>query len=346
VGRIGLAGLVWVGTFALVYLGVARAEAGSSYMQSFWDAKMLDFGSYLRPVHAWDILARMPVQPFVPDRPLDWFPPVTWLATAWGLWALRGDRARLACIAGPLVALLAASAIHRYPIAPRVCVFAAPVFFLVYAKTLDDLLARWPGPRVRLVAGSVVALWVVTLGVLSLNTRFWAPPTRQLVAAFRARAQSREPVYLFAGIVPFWLVYATDWNHPDTAFVNAVVATQSATGNAFHNAASRGRAVADTEGAGLTFTTGGRLALVGLAPGIQWREGHGFNQPFPDAGWGQREATRMRAVASPVIWVAVSHLYPGERGALTRALELAGARRDSVWEKRGTALERYRFGGP
>jgi hypothetical protein len=125
-----------------------------------------------------------------------------------------------------------------------------------------------------------------------------------------------------------------------------VVATQSATGNAFHNAASRSRAVADTEGAGYRFTTGGRVALVGLAPGIQWREGHAFSQPFPDKNWGEREAARMRAAANPFVWVALSHLYSGERGALTRALEQAGARRDSTWEKGGTALERYRFGGP
>jgi hypothetical protein len=343
--RAGIAGAVWVGTFVLVYLGITRAEAGSAYMQAFWDAKILDLGSYLRPVHAWDILARVTVQPFVPDRPMDWFPPVTWLATIWGLWALRSDRARLACVAGPLLALLAASAVHRYPIAPRVCVFAAPIFFLIYAKTLDDILQRWPRPRVRLIAAVVVALWVVTLGVLSLNTRFWAPPTRQLVAAFRARAQPHDPVYLFAGIVPFWLVYATDWSHPDTAFLNAAIATQSAAGNAFHNAASRGHAVADTEGAGLAFTTGGRVELIGLAPGIQWREGHGFSQPFPDANWGEREAARMRAAASPAIWVALSHLYSGERGALTRALELAGGRRDSVWEKGDAVLQRYRFGG-
>jgi hypothetical protein len=211
---------------------------------------------------------------------------------------------------------------------------------------VDDVLTRWPGPRLRLVTNGVVALWVLTLAVLSLNTRFWAPPTRQLVTTFRARALAREPVYLFAGIVPFWLVYATDWSHPDTAFLSAVVATQNATGNAFHNAASRGRAVADTEGSGYVFTTGGRPTLVGLAPGIQWREGHGFNQPLPDPGWGAREAARMRAAAHPVIWVALSHLYPGERDALTRALELAGAKRDSVFEKRGAVLDRYRFSGP
>lgn len=344
--RVGVVGLLWVGTFVLVYLSVTRAEADSAYMQSFWDAKILDFGSYLRPVHAWDILARVPVQPFVPDRPMDWFPPVTWLATVWGIWALRVDRARLACIAGPLLALLAASAVHRYPIAPRVCVFTAPIFFLIYGKTLDDILGRWSRPRVRVITHSVVALWVITLAALSLNTRFWAPPTRQLVAAFRARAEAREPVYLFAGVVPFWLVYATDWSRPDSALVNAVVGTQSATGNAFHNAASRGRAVSDTEGAAYAFTTGGRVELIGLAPGIQWREGHGFSQPFPDRNWGEREAARMRAVATPAIWVALSHLYTGERGALTRALELAGAKRDSTWGKGGTALERYRFRGP
>lgn len=344
VGRVGVTGILWVGTFALVYAGVNRAEANSAYMQSFWESKILDFGSYLHPVHAWDILGRVPVQPFVPDRPLDWFPPVTWLATVWGLWALRVDRARLVAVAGPLLALLAASAMHRYPIAPRVCVFAAPIFFLIYARALDDVLRRWPGPRVRVVTTGVVALWVLTLGVLSLNTRFWAPPTRQLVATFRSRAEPREPVYLFAGVVPFWLVYATDWSHPDTAFVNAVIAAQRATGNAFHNAASRGRAVADTEGTNYVFNTGGRVVLMGLAPGIQWREGHGFSQAVPDTNWGTREAARMRAAATPTMWVALSHLYSGERGALTRGLELAGARRDSLWEKRGAALEHYRFG--
>lgn len=343
-GRVGTTGAMWVLVFVAIYLGITRTEADSTYMQSFWDAKILDFGSYLRPVHAWDILARVPVQPFVPDRPLDWFPPVTWLATIWGIWCLRTDRARLAAVAGPLAALLLASAVHRYPIAPRVCVFAAPLFFLIYTVTLEDLWRRWQGARARVATRAVVLLWLLTLAILSLNTRFWAPPTRQLVAEFNRRAAPGEPVYLFAGVVPFWLVYASDWRHPDTAFVNAVVRTQGVAGNAFHNAASRGHAVADTEGAGYAFTTGGRTVLVGLAPGIQWREGHGFSQPSPDIHWGDREAARMRAVATPNVWVALSHLYSGEQGALTRALQVAGAKRDTAWQKGGAALIRYRFG--
>lgn len=344
VGRVAVAGVAWVGAFGVVYLAISRAEANSAYMQAFWDAKILDFASYLHPVHAWDILARVPVQPFVPDRPLDWFPPVTWFATIWGIWSLRVDRARLAAVVGPLAAVLLASGVHRYPIAPRVFVFAAPLFFLIYVRTLDDIPRRWAGSRVRIATGAVVALWLVTLGVLSLNTRFWAPPTRQLVAQFKRSAAPGEPVYLFAGVVPFWLVYATDWSHPDMAFVSAVVGTQGALGDAFHNAASRGRAVADTEGAAYAFATGGRVVLVGLAPGIQWTEGHGFSKAIPDQNWGNREAIRMRAAAHPTVWVALSHTYPGEPLELLHAVAALRGRELDRWSAGGSAL--YRVGFP
>lgn len=348
--RLVVLAVLWVAVFATVYFAIARAEADSAYMQAFWDQKFLTPDALLHPGHAWDLFGRLPVESFVPAQALPGFPLALWLVTGWGFWCLsRTSWSRAALVAGPVLMVLLASAMHRYPLAPRVLVFAAPLFHLAAAAAVDRAL----GVRSRtgrVATATVVGLWLVTLLGLAVNTRFWAPPTRQLVAEARIQANGggHEPVYLFAGAVPFWLVYATDWRHPDTAFINAVVQTQAATGNAFHNAASRGRAVADTEGEHDRFTVDGRTLLVGLSPGIQWREGHGFNQRNPDANWGAREAVRMRAVTDSTVLVALAHLYTGERGALSRALELAGGRRELLWEKRGAALERYRFtpGGP
>lgn len=344
--RIATLGVVWGGVLALVYFGIARAEATSAYMQAFWDEKFLTPAALLDPAHAWDLVGRLPVASFVPDKALPGFPLALWLVAGWGFWSLRRRSWSHACLlAGPIVLLLIASSLHRYPLGPRVCVFAAPLFYLADAAALDRALAfRRPGGRT--VCWALTGLWLAVLLVLGVNTRFWAPPTRELVAQVRAQAGPHEPVYLFAGAVPFWIVYATDWRHPDTAFIRGTVATQGATGNAFHNAPSRGRAVSDTEGENYRFTTGGRTVLVGLAPGIQWREGHGFSQALPDAHWGAREASRMREVGGTgdsTVLVVLAHVYPGERDALTRALELAGARREPVWQLRGAVLERYRF---
>jgi hypothetical protein len=192
------------------------------------------------------------------------------------------------------------------------------------------------------VAGAL-ALWLVTLLLISVNPRFMGPATRLMVREFEERARDAEPVYVFTGAVPAWTFYSTDWTAPDLARVRAIIRAEHPTGNAFQNAAGRGRAVSDTEGAQLVFTYRGRREVLGLATGMQWRESQWFTQEQPDQGWAAREATRIRAVTDSTAWLLFANTYGGEEEALVAALEQAAGR--LVYEHRGNGvvLRRYRF---
>jgi hypothetical protein len=239
--------------------------------------------------------------------------------------------------------LFAASALHRYPVAPRVCLFLAACFFLLSEYAYAAAQERWPAGLGRAAAQIVATLWLIALAVLSANLRWWAPATRQLVAEFNARVAPGEPVYLFTGAVAAWTVYATDWRAPDSSIVATVIASQAVGGGAFHNAPSRGRAVSDTEGSALIVRERGRTEIIGLSPGIQWREGTGYVQRAPDPGWAEREAARLRAATDSTAWIAIAHDYPGEALALLRGIDAAGGREVSRWAGRGVLLVRVRF---
>jgi hypothetical protein len=269
-----------------------------------------------------------------------------WAIAALGIWRLsRRGVAFVVIVGGPLVALFVASALQRYPVAPRVCVFAAPLVFLIDAAAVDRALA-WRPAGWRHAVTAMTALWVVTIAVLAKNRRFGAEPTRAQVQEFERRAIPREPVYVFAGEVPTWTVYTTDWHAVDRAALATILARQAVDGGAFQNAPSRGRAVDDTAGAALVVRVVGRVEVLGLAPGIQWLYGAAFTKDAPDPGWGAREAMRLRAVTDSTAWVAIAHDYPGERRALLHSIALVGGRGVFRWSAPGVALIRYRFPRP
>jgi len=334
----------WVGAFGAMYFAVARAAATSPYMQAFWGDKFLTPAALADLAHAWNILRRVPAEPFVSASPLPWMPLALWLIALIGLWqAVRRRAIAAVLLIGPLAALFAASALHRYPIAPRVCLFLSPCFFLLFASAYAAARERWPVGLGGAAAQTVAGLWLVTLAVLAANLRWWAPATRALVAELDARAAPQEPVYLFTGVVAAWTVYETDWPRADSAAVATVIASQTVSGGAFHNAPSRGRAVSDTEGSALIVRDHGRAEIIGLSPGIQWREGTGYVTREPDAGWAQREAERLRSVTDSTAWIAIAHDYPGEALALLRGMDEAGGREIARWTGRGVLLVRVRF---
>jgi hypothetical protein len=342
--RLTLVFAPWLATFGAVYFAVARVAATSPYMQAFWGDKFLTPAAVTDVAHAWNILRRVPAQPFVSASPLPWMPLALWLIALAGLWqAIRRRAVAAVLIVGPVAALFAASAFHRYPVAPRVCLFLAPCFFLVFAFAFDAARERWPTGSGRAASQIVATLWLIALAVLAANLRWWAPATRQLVAEFNARAAPGEPVYLFTGAVAAWTVYGTDWRAPDSSIVATVIASQAVGGGAFHNAPSRGRAVSDTEGSALIVRERGHTEIIGLSPGIQWREGTGYVQRAPDPGWAEREAARLRSVTDSTAWIAIAHDYPGEALALVRGIDAAGGREVSRWAGRGVLLVRVRF---
>lgn len=342
--RIAVGGAVWLAGFAALYFGILRAEATSPYMQWFWEAKFVAQPGVPVARHLWDVLNRLPVEPFVGARALAPTLVLLWGAAVWGAWRIaRRGRAAAPAVLVPVAAVLVASVLRRYPISPRVMLFAAPLFFLLFAVAIEDAAERWPAGLGAGARRAIVALWLVALAGIALNTRWWGPDLRPLVREFARRAGPAEPVWVYAGAIPAWTAYTTDWDRPDTAALDLVFATGGAHGAAFHNAPSRGRAVADTEGADLHVRTAGREELLGLAPGMRWREGFGWSADRPDSGWAGREAARIRAAADSTAWLVVAHSYPTATGPLFAALEAAGARTVSERAARGATLYRVAF---
>ena len=348
----GLA-VLWAATFAAVYFGVTRTEAMSPYLQRFWSGRMLHPGDVLHPGHAWDVVKRVPIQAFLPFRKLSEPEILSWLALLAGA-ALLAKRhgTRVVYVAGPIVVGLGASFATLYPVAPRLWLFVAPLVCILLAAALEgDHLAGLGRGAWAVRAVSVVA--VAGLGVTALPTGWWPPNSRLLVSTYLMHRAPGQNVYVFSGLVPDWTYYATEWSSPDTARLGAIIRAERSDGRAFRNALSRGTAVADTEGTSLTFASGDHVELLGLASGIDFREGGMFGRVEPDPGWARREATRIRDAAEPKgsggagIWVAFAFGYPGEERALEAFLDSAGGAGKAIAsDGRGATLYYYRFPRP
>ena len=350
-GRAGAVAVAWAVMFGLLYATIFRNPAGSGYMQAFWAQRFLRPAVLVHPARAWSILRWFTAEAFVADRPLDWMPPLTWLAAAGGVWHfVRRDAARATAVAGPLAALLAASVLGRYPIAPRVCLFAAPLLFVLFVSGGAALRERWPGPGVRGTITAAVALFLGGSGVLV--ARDWhgllPPPARDLVRALESVRRAGQTVYVLTGAVPTWTMYSTDWRGGaalDRTRLEGILRSQSPTGAAFHNAAGRGGSVPDTAGGTLVFRDPLGAEVIGLALGMQWREGSGFSQPRPDARWATREAARIREATDGTgpAWLVLTHLYPNEVPPLVHALAAMQGKPAVVWSAAEGVAALYRI---
>lgn len=344
-----LVGTAWIALFAVLYWTVTRAEAVSPYMQWFWDHKFLTPAVVLsEPGRAWDIVQRLPTQVFTGDAPQLIALILCWFAAVAGAWHVsRTQGARVWVLLGPIAFALAASMFRRYPVAPRLFLFAAPFVAVILAAGVERgrmSLAAGAG-ALRVGFEALVVLWLITIGVLSANTsRLWAPPTRPLIQELRRQRVDHEPLYVFSGAVPAWLLYTTHWDDPsDTSFAMTVAAAERWDGNAFQNAASRGHAVADTEGGRLIGVQGGFPVIIGLSTGIAWREGQWLSQLQPDSGWAEREAGRIDTVTDSTCWLLFSQLARREAPLLMHALAARHGQAILEQGSRGALLYRVRF---
>ncbi len=344
-GRLAAVGAVWVGVFALTYAALYGDIARGAYMQRFWAAAFLgaEYSGTLATSVA--LVAKIPLQAFeAPRLPLVAMLPFWALMIAgWVYLRRRHGLGVLLLFTVPLVAALGAAAAHRYPVSPRLYLFAAPLVILSLVAGLAAARERWPGRGSRWALLAVVTLWLLTLGGLALKRPYRGKGMRHVAAEF-ARRQRGEPVYVYAGAVPAWAFYTTDWPRPDTARLQFLAGVAGHGGPAFHNAASRGpRAARDDEGDGLWVCTGERLELIGLPTGMQARAGTGFSQRGADTGWADREAERIAAVARSDVWLVFANIYPTTLPDLQEALRQRGAELLAAREERGAKLYRYRF---
>jgi hypothetical protein len=229
-------------------------------------------------------------------------------------------------------------------------VFAAPLLILLVAAA-----ASWPherfGPRVGSALTAALGLLAVVAAlrgdVASVRSPYLGEDARTLIDGLRKERHGVEPVYVSARGIPSWVFYTTNWEKPDRERL-VFYARAASSGPCFENAPPRGRPVAH-EGFDLVYPRRGRVELLGIATGRQWKW-PSYASESVDPGWAANEAQRIfeavqaRAQGSPCAWLYFTRLSEGSAKPLTWRLrdDYGGARHDWVGAA-GGVLYRYCF---
>ncbi len=349
--------LLWGCSFGLAYLLVYRNAAASPYMQRFWAPAFLRADGLDSLPQIWravrDVLWALlmgnepSVRTEVAALGLDAVGVLLLaLATcgAWRILKLHGAE-RFLLITVALLAALTAGAIGKYPVAPRVMVFAAPLLAPLVAGGIEGILLARSG-------FGALAVWWLSGALLLTRPLLGAGlegilvdpggHLRPVVEQLRRQRRYGDAVYVFAGSIPAWAFYSTDWSAPDTVRLALLSRVARAGGPAFENAPSRGRGVSTGEGAGLAYSTPEGTELLGVPTGMEYRPVIGVEQEAPDPGWVTHEAARIAAAPGPGVWVLMSEYYGPERNLLSEVEKLGGNRTFTLEGVR-TRLVRFEF---
>ncbi|MGH7751589.1 MAG: glycosyltransferase family 39 protein, partial [Gemmatimonadales bacterium] len=164
--RLAMAALVWGGVFALHYVMLYRGVAEAPFMQQFWEASFLTPTSLDVVPRAWVALQDVLSLAFVGSRAQPWgVVAFVALAVAGTVSLARPKRPWAAALmAGPILAAVVASALRRYPMAPRLMAFAVPLMACLLAAGIAALAARVPRRGAPWVFGLLVLAWLVPPG--------------------------------------------------------------------------------------------------------------------------------------------------------------------------------------
>jgi hypothetical protein len=340
----------WGGALVLAYLWVYRHAGHDVYLRHYWSQAFLvpgrpgvlgDTGVALRGV-LWGPVSVL----WGPTAGDSLFTPAVSIVIA--LVVVIGVR-RLVRTSGvpglmlvlvPLILAFVASAMGLYPISARTTMYSMPVLVILAAGGIEEVAGRLRPP---LAAWAVMILPCVPLAWIAIGELRDSDPRehlRPLVASLQGHRRPGEPVYVFAGAIPAWAIYTTDWRSPDLRRLDYLRRIARAGGPAFENAPSRRRPVRD-EGSELTYPTPSGVELYGIPDGLE-AQVFGLTNPMPDTGWAENEARRVRNAANSGAWLVLSHFY-GPEGVLLSALEAEGGKRTYHDFRNGAALLRYEF---
>jgi len=341
-------GALWAAVFGALYLVLYRATMENPYMQRYWVPYFLS--PSLPELDA-------KIDHAVGSGLQDWFLSEggRWRVEAGFLLILptvvggfelfrRHGRTVMTMLLVPFALAVVASMVRRYPVAPRLMLFAMPTMTLLLSAGLwaisEQLRVRWRRPAFALA--STALLLLPGLGAL----RTWQLPLdreslRPLVTRLEQEHAPGATIYVYGRAMPAWLFYTTDWSRPDLARVHERSVLIGSTGGAFYHAASRGHAVAE-EGDSLIYPYRDWRELVGVPSGLG-PDSLGIRRDAPDPGWASNEARRIRQAGGPEAWLVLFSFVPGVQDSLGAAMREAGATRTLREEQDGAVVERYRF---
>ena len=330
---VALLGMLWGGIFTGAYFRWYAPNADASYMREFWGENFLLPGTSGFIARFGSGLGELSCTLTCWRGAIDIWPMLLLLA-AIGLAALlrrRGPEYAI-FLAGPILAVFAASMLGQYPVATRLLLFSAPLFAILVAAGAVAVSMRLERSWPRIRARWILLLLVYPSLLLAVTLAFARPPdwgfygteVQPLADLFRQRSGG-EPIYVFPRAVPPWVFHSTVWSAPDTSRLAWVARIAGPGGLGFINGASRGTRLLG-EGSDLTYSYGGVNELYGTSTGAQVRRGS-LSSREPDPGWAESEAWRMRKAARPYIWIIIADYTHGpldEGEILMNAVAAAG----------------------
>jgi hypothetical protein len=342
----------WALSFTLTYALVYRPASNNAYLRRYWSSALLSpegprFADRLWAILNENLWGLALGYPGPPGRHLS---NLAFLATAVMLLTLLGTGARslltrhgwsiLLLVVGPLVVAAGASVAGIYPLGLRLTLFAMPLMQLLLFAGVERSMLRLPDRhawRAWVAVCILLALPTAAVAILQVQRMDTSEDVRTLVADL-ARQRRQEAVYVFAASIPPWAYYTTDWGAPNRRRLRFLAQVAGVGGAAFENAPSRTQ-VQDSEGTGLIYRDSSGAEIYGLSTGIEWTPNLGPLKYEPDAGWAQREASRVASTGSPT-WVLMSHMVGSERELLSE-IERRGACATYVMELDNAILVRY-----
>jgi 4-amino-4-deoxy-L-arabinose transferase-like glycosyltransferase len=247
--------------------------------------------------------------------------------------------ARALVLLAPALMILA-SIFGIYPISGRTTLFFVPVLTILLAAGVDEasrLAVRRP------TAASILLTPALLLLLVTIGEFFDSDPredVRPLIALLQKHRQPGEAVYIFAGAIPAWAFYTTNWRSPDLERLGYLRTIASSGGPAFENAPSAVRR-SEGEPETLVYRGPGGTELYGYSTGLEAGVFR-FTKSRPDSGWSESETRRIRAVATPGVWLLFAHFH-GPEGELLREIEAVGGRSTFEDKRNGAALVHYDF---
>lgn len=303
-----LAGLGPAIVFAMVYLFLYRREASSRFLLEYWASQfpMLGRATWLATV--WraggDTIKEFC---FGAEPPAAVILLVLGLVVAGSIALARRRGAWVTVILlGPVLVTLAASTLHRYPLAPRLLLFLAPALCLLLAggmRAVAEVLGGRRSASVQAGLACTLVAWPAYHALRGLVYPYRPEDSRPVIEAVVNAVEPGQGIYISEHSLPAWLFYTTDWHAPDVKRIRRMESPWGYRGPAPYRS---------------------WVELAGEWSGSPARLSGGIKTEDPVPGWADAEAARIRGAAS-CTWLVYTSYREAELVALRAALDRLGA---------------------
>jgi 4-amino-4-deoxy-L-arabinose transferase-like glycosyltransferase len=218
--RVLATGAIWATAFLAIYAVFYRPVAQSGFMQRYWDSEFLRIDASL-PKTIWNEAGRLLAAaffPYIKGSALDIVSGIGLALLGIGAahTARRQGLSRAALLVTPLLLALAASLLRRYPLEPRLFVFAVPLLALLLLEGISAFdLPRVPALRV-VGAAALFGFSLLSAGWRLIKAPVHREEARPVIEAYR-QLERNEPVMVIGDAAKSWVYYTVDWTRPDSA---------------------------------------------------------------------------------------------------------------------------------